>query len=233
MDNRANTWNYKNTAPKVDFGNPDEMIRANGAAEAAHTDRLKAEVEDYQQVLAELRQLYDRNNELVQKLQFTNRTTTEEIRTMIGENNQLITDKLAALEAWDHKAFEEQTRTIIGDARDQIIGSIRESSDRTGELLQQSDDQAHRDNVRVYRNVQAAMIEELAKQTTELKAQTTELMAQTTELSGKLDEFREEQAKEKEPTRTEKTSLKLIIAVVAIQILEGAGLIALMMQMMH
>ena len=63
MKDSASVWNYSNTVPKVDLTNPDEMIRANGAAEAAQTDRLKAEVEDYTQVLAELRELYEKNNE--------------------------------------------------------------------------------------------------------------------------------------------------------------------------
>ena len=233
MADRASTWNYKNTAPKVDFGNPDEMIRANGAAEGAHTDRLKAEVEDYQQVLAELKQLYDQNNELVQKLQFTNRSTTEGIRSMIEDNNQQITQKLAALEEWDHKAFEEQTRSIISDARDQIIGSIKASTERTGDLLQQSDDQAHRDNVRVYRNVQAAMIEELSKQTTELTSHTTELTNKLEKLEKMNEELREEVNREPQPTKFEKISLGLLAAVMVIQVLEGAGLISLMMQMMR
>ena len=79
MKDSSSVWNYSNTVPKVDLTNPDEMIRANGAAEAAQTDRLKAEVEDYTQVLAELRELYEKNNELVQKLQFMNRNTTEGI----------------------------------------------------------------------------------------------------------------------------------------------------------
>ena len=76
MKDSSAIWNYSNTVPKVDLTNPDEMIRANGAAEAAQTDRLKAEVEDYSKILEELRQLYDRNNELVQKLQFMNRNAT-------------------------------------------------------------------------------------------------------------------------------------------------------------
>ena len=35
MNDSSSLWNYNNTVPKVDFTNPDELIRANGAAEAA------------------------------------------------------------------------------------------------------------------------------------------------------------------------------------------------------
>ena len=58
----------RNTIPIMDLNNPDELIRANGAAEAARTNRLREEVSDYTQVIEQLRDLYDRNNELVQKL---------------------------------------------------------------------------------------------------------------------------------------------------------------------
>ena len=34
----------RNTVPIMDLNNPDELIRANGAAEAAHTNRLREEV---------------------------------------------------------------------------------------------------------------------------------------------------------------------------------------------
>ena len=128
MKDSSVLWNYNNTVPKVDFSNPDEMIRANGAAEAAQTDRLKAEVEDYTRILGELRQLYDKNNELIQKLQFLNRNTTEEIRNMIEENNRQITLKIEALEEWDHKAFEQEMKQTVSSARDEITGSIREHS---------------------------------------------------------------------------------------------------------
>ena len=117
MKDSSAIWNYSNTVPKVDFSNPDEMIRANGAAEAAQTDRLKAEVEDYTKILAELRQLYEKNNELVQKLQFLNRNTTENIKKLIEDNNAAITQKLEALEEWDHKAFEQEMKASVSDAK--------------------------------------------------------------------------------------------------------------------
>ena len=97
-----------------------------------------------------------------------NRNTTEGIRTLIEDNNRQISDKLAELEEWDHKAFRAEMQASINDAREQIIGSIRESSGETRDLFQEANDFNHRDNVRVYRNVQASMIAELTDQTKEL-----------------------------------------------------------------
>ena len=219
MKDSSSLWNYSNTVPKVDLMNPDEMIRANGAAEAAQTDRLKAEVEDYTQILGELRELYEKNNELVQKLQFMNRNTTEGIRTVIEENNRQISEKLSELEAWDHNAFEAQMQASISEAREQIMGSIRESSGAAQDLFREANDFNHRDNVRVYRNVQASMIAELAQQ--------------TQELSERLDIIQKQSEPDKSQTLMQKVSLGLLIAVMVIQALEGAGLIALLMGALH
>ena len=219
MNDSSAVWNYSNTVPKVDLNNPDEMIRANGAAEAAQTDRLKAEVEDYAQVVSELRELYEKNNELVQKLQFMNRNATEGVRTLLEDNNRQITDKLAELEAWDHKAFETEMRAAISDAREQIVGSIRESSGAAQDLFRESNDFNHRDNVRVYRNVQASMIAELSKQ--------------TQELNEKLDIIQKQSEPDKSQSTAQKVSIGLLIAVIAVQLLEGAGLIAILMGMVH
>ncbi len=219
MKDSSALWNYNNTVPKVDFSNPDEMIRANGAAEAAQTDRLKAEVEDYTRILGELRQLYDKNNELIQKLQFLNRNTTEEIRNLIEENNRQISLKIEALEEWDHKAFEQEMKQTVSSARDEITGSIRESSTAAEDLFREANDFNHRDHVRVYRNVQASMIAELAKQTQELEE--------------KLDQVRELAKPDPSVSRMQKFSFGLLIAVTVLQILEGAGLIAILTGILH
>ena len=175
MKDSSSVWNYSNTVPKVDLTNPDEMIRANGAAEAAQTDRLKAEVEAYTQVLAELRELYEKNNELVQKLQFMNRNTTEGIRTLIEDNNRQISAKLSELEEWDHKAFRAE--------------------------------------------MQASMIAELTDQ--------------TKELNEKLEIIQKQSEPDRAQTTMQKVSVGLLIAVMVIQVLEGAGLIALLTGILH
>ena len=219
MKDSSSAWNYSNTVPKVDLNNPDEMIRANGAAEAAQTDRLKAEVEDYAQDVSELRELYEKNNELVQKLQFMNRNSTENVRTLIEDNNRQITEKLSELEEWDHKAFENGMKAAVSDAREQIVGSIRESSAAAQDLFQEANDFNHRDNVRVYRNVQASMIAELSKQ--------------TQELNERLDIIQKQSEPDKSQATMQKVSLGLLVAVMVIQVLEGAGLIALLMGVLH
>ncbi len=215
----SSSWNYRNTAPKVDFGNPDEMIRANGAAEAARTDHLKEQVEDYSEVLKELRQLYEKNNELVQKLQFMSRNTTEEIRSMVESNNMEISQKLQSMQEWDYRAFEDNFAKTMHEGNDKILKSLGESQDQASQLQQEACDFTHKENVRVYRNVQAAMIEELTSQTRELRE--------------KLDAIEEKQIPDPEQKKIGKASFGLMAAVLAVQVLEGIGLIALLVNVLH
>ena len=219
MKDSSAVWNYTNTVPKVDLMSPDEMIRANGAAEAAQTDRLKAEVEDYAQTLEELRQLYDENNELVQKLQFMNRNSLDSVKDLLEENNRQISEKLAALEAWDHKSFETEMKDSLKGMKDEIVGSIRESSGEARILFSGVNDFSHRDNVRVYRNVQAAMIAELSKQ--------------TQELTERLDLIQKQSEPDKAAGTMQKLSFGLLIAVMVLQLIEGAGLVAVLTGILH
>lgn len=210
----------QNTIPIMDLRNPDELIRANGAAEAAQTDRLREEVSDYTQVIDQLRDLYDRNNELVQKLQFMNRSQTDEIRNLLQENNERISEKLAAMQSLDAQALQEQVAAAVSGPREEILASLQKTQDHARQLQQESDDFNHKENVRVYRNIQASMIAELGKQTQELRTQ--------------LDALQEMlQAMRPDPAEgfVRKVSFGLLATVLAIQLLEAVGLLSLFLSM--
>ena len=124
----------RNTIPIMELNDPDELIRANGAAEAAQTDRLREEVSDYTQVIEQLRDLYDRNNELVQKLQFMNRSQTEEIRRLLQENNDRISEKLAALQGTDTKALQEEVSAVVGTSQEAVVTAIEQAQEKNARL---------------------------------------------------------------------------------------------------
>ncbi len=142
--------------------NADEMIRANGAAEAAQTDRLKSEIDEYSRQLEELTALYQKNNVLVDRLQKINLTAADSMRTILQENAERKEEK-SETDPAESAREQEALRQALAD-------SVEDSQKRIEELLQQSDQLAHRENVRVYRNVQASMIAELEKQTQQLQA---------------------------------------------------------------
>ena len=56
-----------------------------------------------------------------------------------------------------------------GATERKLTESIEQSQQKIADLLQQSDDFSHKENVRVYRNVQAAVEQLLKKQTEDLK----------------------------------------------------------------
>ena len=129
----------RNTIPIMDLNNPDELIRANGAAEAARTDRLREEVSDYTQVIEQLRDLYDRNNELVQKLQFMNRSQTDEIRRLLQENNDRISEKLSAMQDWDTQALRERISAAVSGSQETVLSALQKTQDHATMLQQQSE----------------------------------------------------------------------------------------------
>lgn len=211
----------RNTVPIMDLNNPDELIRANGAAEAAHTNRLREEVSDYTQMIEQLRDLYDRNNELVQKLQFMNRSQADEMRLLLQENNDRISEKLASLQGLDTQALQDSVTAAVnssGDSvRDALAEGLRQTQDHAAQLSQQSDDFNHKENVRVYRNIQASMISELGKQTAELKEQ--------------IDALQTLVKPDPAEALMRKVTFGLLAAVLAIQLLEGVGLLSLFLSM--
>ena len=241
MKDSASVWNYSNTVPKVDLTNPDEMIRANGAAEAAQTDRLRSEVDDYAAIIRELKDLCDKNQELVQRLQFMNASTTDQIRTILEDNNARIAERLAAIQDIDTAAMEERiaagVRAAVADQGGRTEGQLRDTEARLEDTVlraqdaaearqKKSDDLAHRDSVRVYRNIQASMVSELAAQTEKLQASLAQMQDQQTRL---LEEARPD----KTQSILSRVSFGLIIGILIIQLLEGVGLITILLNMVR
>ncbi len=89
-----------------------------------------------------------------------NLTAADSMRTMLQENAERREEKSEA----DPAATAREQEAF----RQALSASIDDSQKKIEELLQQSDQLAHRENVRVYRNVQASMIAELEKQTQQL-----------------------------------------------------------------
>ena len=220
----------ENRIPVVDLNNPDELIRANGAAEAAQADRLKSEVNDYAGMIDQLQALYEKNSELVQKLHFMNLSTTENIRSMLTENNEKIAEKLDALQEFDTAGLEARLKSSfddsIAESDERVKGELDRSREKLIQLQQRSDEFGHRESVRVYRNVQASMVQELARQTEELSAAISSLEAAQLK-------FMEENRPDGKQKFFSRLTFGLVIGVLVLQILEGAGLVLYMMNIIH
>ncbi len=147
--------------------NAQEMIKANSQAEAAEMKKLQLQVAEYEKILQEMRKLNYKNAEL-----------TEKIDGLVGEN----AGKLQGLQEDEQKLLnllrdltEEQTRNREEEfsrkeeeKQEAVAGAQTQSKEivsRTQELFARSEDFVHKENVKVYRNIQAVIVEELKKQT--------------------------------------------------------------------
>ncbi len=122
--------------------NAQEMIKANMTAEAAKMEQLQNQMQA--------------NDGLMQEIRKVNLKAVENVAEMRKALETCI-EKLDALQA-DSSQTEQEQETLA------------EIKNLLEEKFRQSEDFMHKENVKVYRNVQAALVEELKKQTEELKS---------------------------------------------------------------
>lgn len=121
--------------------NAQEIIRANTTAEAIKTAELQKQIEIYDTLLQEMR-----------KVNLKTADNADQAKKILEE----CVDKLKLMQQ-ENDAGEEEKTTL-----DDMKAFLQSQSERT-------DDFMHKENVKVYRNVQASMVEELQKQTEEIK----------------------------------------------------------------
>ena len=175
--------------------NSQELIRANAAADAAELESLekqlaifKEQMDKYDDCIQEMRKLNLKNIESAQGVQNLADTANEKLGQTVGEVeaesvsrikqtsevsiagiNQALSESLAKI------AEIKENSDNLEQITDQLIDNFKSVNNMSGlqtkleELFRNLEDFLHTDNVKVYRNVQASVVEELEKQTTELK----------------------------------------------------------------
>ncbi len=123
--------------------NAQEMIRANTTAEAMKMEQMQNQMEQYDKVMQEIRRVNIKTAE--------NAVTAQDLLKECIEKTEALQQVGQAQEAREENAA--QLKAMLE------------------ELFRQSDDFLHKENVKVYRNVQAALVEELNKQTEAIKAE--------------------------------------------------------------
>ena len=151
----------------------DDMIRANEEAQAIEVDALKETVLSYQKQIEELKDLYEKNRVLVDEMRRLSIETTKGVQDVMKASAQALSENSTALRDVDFSKMQEDARKDMEESsknlETKLTESIGASEQKIADLLQQSDDFSHKENVRVYRNVQAAVEQLLKKQTDELK----------------------------------------------------------------
>lgn len=167
MDNFMET-----IAPKF---SATDMIRANAQADAALLDdkkeqimRFEAQMTKVDSALTDIREVNMKNLETAQNVQDLAKASTDGINKTVDESLAKIariqesTDVVDAIKTLDEKM--DSVKTL-----DEKLDEIKALEEKMEALHKELEEFAHTDHVKIYRNVQASVIEELEKQTKELK----------------------------------------------------------------
>lgn len=148
-----------------------EMIKANSQAEAEELKRLQMQVSEYEKILQEMRKLNYKNTELSEKLDLMIGDNADKIQGMKEDEQKLIAalrdltdeqtrNREAELERKEEERMEQERAKEIQKQAD-----ITAITDLLEDKFQRSDDFVHKENVKVYRNVQAVVVDELKRYT--------------------------------------------------------------------
>ncbi|MDD3370030.1 MAG: hypothetical protein PHP50_14310 [Lachnospiraceae bacterium] len=130
-----------------------EMIKANSAADAAEMAKLQKQISEYDVCLQEMRKLNFQNTEAMQKIQ-----------RLLDESLARIEGTTPMMKETDNGVTKEQIEAIQTGVQESLQESIETLKEQLTAISNQNNDYVHKENVKVYRNVQAAMVEELDKQ---------------------------------------------------------------------
>ena len=153
--------------------NAQEMIKANSAADAEEMDQLKNQLREYDECLAQMQQV---NKELKAINQEMERLMAE---TIVPEVTKLSEEGVAALQKMQQENTEKlETLTQQYAAKleelQQSTEALDELQKHVDEKLSNTEENVHKECVKVYRNVQAAVVEENEKQTEAVTARVKE-----------------------------------------------------------
>lgn len=127
--------------------NAQEMIRANSAAEAVKMEQMQKQIQTYDEIMQEVRRINFKTAENVDNARTLLKQCTEKLEYMKAEDGQ----------KKDMERQLEAVRSLLEQELETVRGSLEERHAQTEEFV-------HKENVKVYRNVQAAFTEELEKQ---------------------------------------------------------------------
>lgn len=183
--------------------NAQEIIKANSQAEAQELNKLKEQMDAYDECLKEMRRLNLKNMEGLEEMHTLAdqisalaekaaasmerdgdkeelekltagfeeiKTALEEKTAYVGEETKAVAEELSGVQV-EVKAVQEEIRAALEETK-ALLGEInRAAIDQQSKLdLASSDleDFMHKESVKVYRNVQAVLIDELKNQTADL-----------------------------------------------------------------
>ena len=157
--------------------NAQEMIKANSQAEAAEMKRLQMQVAEYEKILQEMRKLNYKNAELSDKMEAMIGDNAGKIEGMKEDEHRLVTalrdltdEQTRNREAELGKKESETLERELAET-EKYKNQIRDIAELLEKKFANSDDFVHKENVIVYRNVQAVVVDETKRQAEEAQTQ--------------------------------------------------------------
>lgn len=154
--------------------NAQEMIKANSQAEAQEIGRLREQLKAYEDCLQDMRRLNLKNVEVADKTQHLTAQMSEltaqaihAIEESRGKENEKLEAALTAMQeavALVKNEMEESGK-LSAENQEKLL-AVSESFGASSEKVEEF---VHKECVKVYRNVQAVLLEELKNQTKELE----------------------------------------------------------------
>lgn len=161
-----------------------EVIKANSVAEEKELKRLREQVAEYEKCLQEMRKIQMTNTQTAQNLHDLMVESTESFRKITQESVTKISDlqleadvqkaeakkavetAVTTMEHMEEKALKMQETAL------ELTAALEKNQKEVAEWFKQADDFLHKENVKVYRNVQAVIVDEVGnKAETIIKAQ--------------------------------------------------------------
>ena len=143
-----------------------EKIEAFQADNMAHAgqEKILSEIKGQLEVL--LSELKEQNETLSAELRKQNEMLSGELK----KQNETLSAELKKQDEMLSGGLEKQNEMFSGEMEERLEAFLPELKKQMEEASKQSEDFFHKESVKVYRNVQAAMTEELNKQTEALNA---------------------------------------------------------------
>ena len=159
-----------------------DIIKANGQAEAVDLQNTKeqlvnieSQMEKVDGALTDLRQINLKNIETAEEIQNFTRESEGKINEATEKLNSTLKETSEASIAGINRTVDESLAKIASikegaDDSEAINEGFKGLTENLEKLLKQLEEYMHTDHVKIYRNVQAALTDEINKQTEDLKS---------------------------------------------------------------
>lgn len=159
-----------------------EMIKANAAADAEELNRLRGQIEEYNACLTQMQEV---NQELKavnkQMTQLMEKTIVPQIEKLVESG--VVTLKEAKVDGSEINRLVEEGIAKFHELQQSTEG-LEQLQRQIDEKIEASTENVHKECVKVYRNVQAVLVEENGKQTESISSEINGLKGKCKSLLG-------------------------------------------------